>query len=803
VCAFRRFAPFGIALATASLLVPSALAQAPSDAGSDDSSAIVPPRLVRFVRAALPDGISVSEPTPVLTEITIDEAGLVSEARVVESAGEPLDQAVLEALRAFEFEPARRGGTPVAVTIRYRYVLEPPVPESPPTAPSAALPAPSAPAKSPAKTPTPRPSTVRSDAELEEFGATAEVEAPPREPTRRSIGGKALTRVPGTRGDPVKAIEILPGVARTSGQGDPLLRGAAWNESTSLLDGIRVPFLFHFGGLTSFMHPRLIERVDLYPSNFSARYGGVTGGVVEVRARDPRNDALHGVLDLNLIDSSLLVEAPIGERTSFAAAARRSNIDFFFDAFVPEDAYSVLAAPVYWDYQAMLAHRIGADHRLRLMVYGGRDSVELVFAKPVDEDPALAGSVGGSTEFHRVQTMLRSDFSSTASQELAIALSFIDIDLRFGELVQEADGPELQARSEWSFELLPELRLMLGADFSGWFARGSYRGPRPGQTEGDPGQEEPLASQRLVSLELDSFDVIHPGAYLELGIRPFDRLLLVPGVRADYYPSLDEGTIDPRFTARFEATRTTTLKTGVGLYSQAPEYYQTLAVIGNPELEPYRAIHTSLGVEQRLGGAFKVGAEGFYKRLENRVVSTTDGAPPYLVNDGEGRIVGGELSAEWNPKQGTFGYAGYTLSRSERRDLDGEWRPFDQDQTHILTLAAGHELGAGWEVGARFRLVTGNPSTPVVGSVYDARTGVYVPIFGAPNSERDPTFHQLDVRVLKEFRVGPGSIAVYLDLQNAYNSTNQEGVRYSYDYRQKESLSGLPILPNLGIRGEL
>jgi hypothetical protein len=165
--------------------------------------------------------------------------------------------------------------------------------------------------------------------------------------------------------------------------------------------------------------------------------------------------------------------------------------------------------------------------------------------------------------------------------------------------------------------------------------------------------------------------------------------------------------------------------------------------------------------------------------------------------------VGGELSAEIAPREGTFGYLAYTLSKSERRDLDGRWRPFDQDQTHILTLAAGHDLGAGWEVGARFRLVTGNPVTPVVGSVYDARSGVYVPVYGSVNSDRDPTFHQLDARVEKGFRIGDGKIAVYLDLQNAYNSENQQGAVYSYDYREREAVSGLPILPNLGLRGEL
>jgi hypothetical protein len=437
------------------------------------------------------------------------------------------------------------------------------------------------------------------------------------------------------------------------------------------------------------------------------------------------------------------------------------------------------------------------------MVYGGRDSVDLLFSDPVDEDPAIQGNVGGSLTYHRLQSSLTSKLSATTTQELVFALTSIDIEQRFGDLQQSIQGPEVHARGEWSFELLPPLRLTVGGEFYGWFASGKYHGPQPTATEGDPRDNSPLVTQPVISVEDDHLTEIRPAAYVELGYRPVENLLLVPGVRADFYPGTGDYTIDPRFTARYEVTKTTALKGGVGRYSQPPEYWQTIAVIGNPDLKPYSALQTSLGIEQRIGAPLKLGLEGFYKWLSNRVVSTPTGGPPHYVNDGEGRIVGMEVSAEWTPQAGTFGYLGYTLSKSERRDLDGEWRPFDQDQTHILTTAIGHDLGAGWNVGARFRLVTGNPSTPVVGSVYDARTGVYVPIYGAVNSERDPTFHQLDLRVEKTFRVGTGSIAVYLDLQNAYNSTNPEGVRYSYDYRQKETLSGLPILPNLGVRGEL
>ena len=45
-----------------------------------------------------------------------------------------------------------------------------------------------------------------------EFGATATIEAPPREVIKRSFSAEELVRMAGTRGDPLKAIEYMPGV---------------------------------------------------------------------------------------------------------------------------------------------------------------------------------------------------------------------------------------------------------------------------------------------------------------------------------------------------------------------------------------------------------------------------------------------------------------------------------------------------------------------------------------------------------------------------------------------------------------
>jgi hypothetical protein len=185
------------------------------------------------------------------------------------------------------------------------------------------------------------------------------------------------------------------------------------------------------------------------------------------------------------------------------------------------------------------------------------------------------------------------------------------------------------------------------------------------------------------------------------------------------------------------------------------------------------------------------------------IVATVDGGPPGFVNEGKGRIYGGEFSAEARPDDRTFGYVAYTLSRSERSEHGRPYRLFDHDQTHILSLAASRKLGRGWELGTRFRLVSGEPTTPVVGRTFDTRTGVYLPTYGAVNSERNPTFHQLDVKVEKAFQIGLLTLAPYLEVQNVYNAKNAEGYTYNYDYTKREQANGLGLFPNLGVRGEL
>lgn len=791
------------------LCASRALAQtAPSGAAAESAESVSPPRLIHAEPASVPEGESLRESVAVTLALTIDETGRVSDSAIVESGGERFDQSALAAARQFEFEPARHRGVAIATKIRYRYVFPASEPEAAPVdepVPTPAATAATTASATAAAAPGPNDPVKGSEAnEPEEFSAVASVEAPPREPTRHSISGELLAEMPGTRGDALRAIEVLPGVGRTSlNNGDPILRGAGQDESQTYLNGAPVPFLYHFGGLTSFFNSRFIDRVDLYPGNFSSRYGRVSGGVIEVRSKDPRSDGLHAGFDLNLIDSSAFVSSSAGKQASFALAARRSNIDLVFDKLVPKDAYSVVAAPVYYDYQALGTYHIDARNTLRAVFYGSRDSLQLMFSHPNDDDPSLTGKIAGTLAFHRLQLELDDKLGDSARQTLSVTGGYLSANQQIGSLEQQISGAELHARNEWHVEFVPELSATFGVDFYGQFMSGRYHGPAPDQYEGNPSDNSSILTRRTISGVVPTLNVVRPGAYLEFGVRPARRLLLVPGVRADYYGDVDHASFDPRLAARYEVSQAFTLKSGVGYYTQAPQYWQALALVGNPHIEPYRALQTSAGLELRDGNSVKVGAEGFYKWLDRRIVGTPGGVEPHFINDGEGRIYGAEFSAEYRPSPDTFGFVAYTISRSERRDRDGSYRLFDHDQPHILSIAIGQNLGRGWSVGGRFRFVSGDPSTAVTGSVFDARTGIYVPTYGAVNAERNRAFQQLDLRVEKKWTIGSGGLSVYLDVLNVYNATNAQGYRYSYDFSKKEAVPGMGVFPNLGLKGEL
>jgi outer membrane receptor for ferrienterochelin and colicin len=302
-------------------------------------------------------------------------------------------------------------------------------------------------------------------------------------------------------------------------------------------------------------------------------------------------------------------------------------------------------------------------------------------------------------------------------------------------------------------------------------------------------------------------DLTSPAAFVEARWKPHDAVSVVPSLRVDWDSAIARWSADPRLFVRWRVTPGTMLKGGLGLYQQPPTPDESSPDTGTPNLLPKRSVQVSAGVEQTLSAGLDLDLTAFYKRLTRVVVrnpaARLDAGAEAYTNEGTGRIYGIEALLRARFGERFFGWIAYTFQRSLRTDRPGEAeRPFDFDQPHILTALGTWRPNARWAFGARFRLVSGNPYTPVTGSLYDATSDVYVPLYGAVNSGRLGTFHALDLRVDRFWTFQRWRLSAYLDVQNVYNRANQEGWQYSFDYRQRSALTGLPILPVLGVKGE-
>jgi len=626
-----------------------------------------------------------------------------------------------------------------------------------------------------------------------------------------------VRKIPGTQGDVLKIVQSLPGVARgvafggTAGPG-VIVRGSAPEDSAVLIDGFGVPMLYHFGGLKSVINSDLLKRIDFLPGGFGAEFGDAIGGVLDVQTQPCTHSQYDGYVELSMIDAGFLVQGPITSESGFLLAARRSTLDAWLpsvlDAVTDDDTgFSMTVAPVYYDFQAKLDWSPGARDRLTFFAFGSSDRLTFLVDKAMSGDTSLRGDFGMAFQFYRFNLGWSHAGESWQLTTLANAgWDKADVSIGMGRYMHfDVPGGNLRSDLEWKLAERWTLRAGLNGGFSKYhFWAQMPRMPKEGE---DASGFENL---ELFTADLADWNYNLSG-YVSVAWRPLDPLSLSLGLRLDGYGGPWSGFgASPRASARYRVLETTLLKLGVGLYQQPPAEDETADEWGNPDLGLERAIHYVVGLEQALPWHVQVEFNYFYKDMDRLVVSD---AETIYSNDGRGRASGVELLVRRDLADGLFGWLSYTLMRSQRQDHAGEdWRLFDWDQTHILTLVAGYRLPtgeiepmhgqrSGWEFGLRFTLVSGNPETPYLGGIYDADYDTYLGIPGQNNSRRLPLFHQLDFRLDYTWAWTNWALSVFLDIQNVYNHRNVEGVQYNYDYTDRTYFQGMFFLPALGLKG--
>jgi hypothetical protein len=262
--------------------------------------------------------------------------------------------------------------------------------------------------------------------------------------------------------------------------------------------------------------------------------------------------------------------------------------------------------------------------------------------------------------------------------------------------------------------------------------------------------------------------------------------------------------LEPRISVEYQASKRLSFNGAAGVYHAPPAPEDLSAVFGTPALTLSSARHASLGQAFALTDTTRLEIVEYAEWLSRLAVRTRRDSPSLaraLVQDGEGRNYGVQVTLRQELWKGLSGWAAYTLSRSERRFAgDATYRSFDYDRTHVVSIAASQEVSS-WTFGARVQYATGLPRTPVVGAYFNASSGRDEPLFGAQNSTRLPPFFQLDLRVDRRFALSEGvELRIYVEAANLTARKNPEEVIYNSTYTKRVYATGLPPLLLVGAR---
>ena len=640
-----------------------------------------------------------------------------------------------------------------------------------------------------------------------DYDVVVEADAQKREFTRRSLSIQEIVKIPGTLGDPLLVVENLPGVARNPD--GAVVRGSEPQDTSFYIGGVEVLVYDHFGDLRSIVPAAMVEKVDFIPGNYSVAFGRALGGIVDARLKRLNPDQIHGSFDVSLLDIGAYLEVPLTDELAIAVAGRRSHIDVFLDAFIPDDSdLSLGVAPRYYDYQVLVNWHPNNQHNVQLFGIGSDDRMELLVDDVKDvSSNASSASFDNSTTFQRVSVDYKYTPNERFNNSLVLSAGRDKITRNiFGLLNFDFDMLSLTLReiAEWTFS--DRFVLRTGMDLENtwnYYDVGAFSPP----SEGDP--SEPFLGEFLRARARGDYAGMMAG-FVESDIKILPWLTFTPGFRVDYFTLLEEAVFEPRALLRAQVLPQFVLKGGVAVVHQEPDISETDEDFGNPDLGPQRAIQYALGFEWKPLDHLLADVTLYYKDLQNLaaqtgevVVENGEARPLRFNNEGKGRVYGMELLLRHDFKNNFRAWVSYTLNRAERKDPNSSsYRLFDIDQTHIFSAMLSYVLPWDMEFGVRWRYVTGSPTTPIVGAVFVSDDDIYRAIYGEVNSDRLDAFHQLDVRIDKKWTFNSWSLTAYLNVINAYNQENAEGISYAYDFSEQEKVAGLPILPVLGVKGE-
>ena len=313
-------------------------------------------------------------------------------------------------------------------------------------------------------------------------------------------------------------------------------------QNLCLLDGMIVYNPFHSIGLYSIFETDVILNADIYSGGFGAEYGGRLSSVMDITTRDGNKKRHSGKIGLNTFGANLVLEGPLKKEK----ASSPSSVTYILAA---KNSFLSKTSPILYPYLSGSLPFDFLDLYGKLSLNSGSGSKISLFGFRYDDQ---VNGYQSLADFHWLNYGLGTNFMLVTGSSSILEGHVAYSDYR----VTQTDSSRHDKHSAISgynmgldiTNFIGSNRLRYGLAFEGYSTDYQYYNPYGI----DAKQNE---------------NTIDIAAYATYKIST-GNWLIDPGLRYIYYSSLHTGSLEPRLSAKYNATDRFRLKMAGGLYSQ-------------------------------------------------------------------------------------------------------------------------------------------------------------------------------------------------------------------------------------------
>ena len=563
------------------------------------------------------------------------------------------------------------------------------------------------------------------------------------------------SRFAGGYNDPARLVMSFAGVSGEADGSGLSIHGNAPERMQYRIEGVEVFTPNHFNdlwnagyGLVSALNSNVIGNSDFFTSTFNANYNNALSGVFDVKMRPGNNTKYENILQIGTVSEELTLEGPISRKHNSSYIV---NYRYGFTSLVDKlglvdtDGSHMSFQDFSWKLN-FPTKRAGTfsvfglgfidtnwDERMKI-----KDTHSAYDAS--DSDSKLAQLLAGvshkillgnkwtwrSTLAYNMQHIKDNEYYYGLKRDendvLIYPLEYEEPEQKYLFSKQKINEDRIIFNTELSKQVNDKWLTQFGGEYSHRFFNLVYRSADR--------LYAPVETMKDITNMKD--DTGLASVFWQNLYKFNDHLSATAGISANYFLYSKKYSVEPRVSMKWDPNEKNSFALGYGLHSMVEKldayfYRDDDGKLVNKDLGLTKAHHFQATYMYKFNSNLTLRANAYYQYgfntpvgidgstycVTNRYFNFTDEP---LVNKGNTRNYGADITLEHYMSHGFFGQTNISLYRSQYRGVDKVWRNQMYDRRFMFKILGGKEWIIGknvLNVSAKYSIQGGLRYTPI------------------------------------------------------------------------------------------